>query len=260
MICTVIGHWGGSPRKNEACSGYLLSHDRSHLLLDCGSGVASVLQNVAGLNDVNDVILTHYHHDHSSDAGVYTYSRMVNLQIGATERMLRFYGPWDEGAFAALNRDGVSIAVPVDEGSDIDIGPFHCTFKKTKHPKDCLAVKVVCEGKTLVYTSDTAWFTGMEEFAAGADLLIAECSLYPGHDGDTAGHMTSRDVSRLAEAARPEHLLLSHLPVYGDPRILLVDVSAHWDGRVSLASKLMQVDLAGEGSQNVSLHSCVSNR
>ena len=44
MQVTIIGHWGGYPKVDEASSGYLVEHEGFQLLLDCGSGVLSKLQ------------------------------------------------------------------------------------------------------------------------------------------------------------------------------------------------------------------------
>ena len=125
----------------------------------------------------------------------------------------------------------------------MQIGPFCCTFHKTAHPVECLAVKVKCGQSTLVYTADGAYTPKLAEFAEGADLLIAECSLYAGADGARAGHMTSTDVAQLGCKAAPGMLLLSHLPLYGDPHLLVDQVKAQWNGEVRLAQTLMTVEL-----------------
>lgn len=61
MKLTVIGFWGGYPKLNGASSGYLLEHNGFNLLLDCGSGILSKLQNVLQPEELDAVILSHYH-------------------------------------------------------------------------------------------------------------------------------------------------------------------------------------------------------
>lgn len=246
MRCTVIGQWGGCCRKNEACSGYLLSHQGFHLLLECGSGVASVLQNEISLNEVHHILITHYHYDHCSDAGALCYARLVNTRIGAVREVLNLYGLPHEPDFSRLTMAPYSQGHAISESSVLKLGPFLCTFLRTRHPVDCLAVRVECGEGVLVYTGDSAYFPGLAAFAQGADLLITECSLYPGFDGTQAGHMNSTDAARLAAEASPARLLLSHLPIYGDPQPLLEDVRLRWPGEVVLAEKLLTVRLGGE--------------
>lgn len=236
MRLTVIGCWGGSPRPGGACAGYLLEHDGCALLLDCGSGVASAVQLVRPLVEIDHVIVSHYHYDHVSDAGVLMFARLVRRIVGEAERDLVFYA-LDDGApnvgqpggelsgsdlqggdqFAHLTMEGASCAVAIDEGSEVRVGPFACTFMRTKHPVDCLAMRVSCDdGTSLGYTADGALAPGLASFMAGVDVLVSECSLYAGVSGEPMGHMSCDDVARLAAQVRPRTLVLSHLPVYGE--------------------------------------------
>lgn len=262
MRVTVVGCWGGSPRPGGACSGYLVQHEGTNLLLDCGAGVASRVQLACPLERIDHVVVSHFHHDHASDAGVLMFARLVQRQLGLTDRDLVFYGPSvevpetgaaadagaDAGAAAGAGRaaaphalgapsapdthvafdlarlamPGASRAVGVDEGTPVRVGPFALDFVRTRHPAKCLAMRVSCDdGTTLAYTADAALTGELAAFCAGVDVLICECSLYAGYDGQAMGHMSCEDVVTLARAARPATLVLSHLPIYGDPRELL---------------------------------------
>lgn len=243
MRCTVIGCCGGCCRVNEACSAYLLSCQGEHLLLDCGSGAASMLQNALPLQELHHVLLSHYHYDHCSDAGALSYGRLIQMQTGAAQQPLHFYGLPVEPYFERLTMEPYTYAQTIGADDKLQIGPFCCTFHKTAHPVECLAVKVKCGQSTLVYTADGAYTPQLAEFAEGADLLIAECSLYAGADGARAGHMTGTDVAQLGRKAAPGMLLLSHLPLYGDPHLLVDQVKAQWNGEVRLAQTLMTVEL-----------------
>ena len=92
MRCTVIGCWGGCCRVNEACSAYLLSCQGEHLLLDCGSGAASMLQNALPLQELHHVLLSHYHYDHCSDAGALSYGRLSKCRLGLHSNHCIFMG------------------------------------------------------------------------------------------------------------------------------------------------------------------------
>ena len=90
MKLTVIGHWGGYPKQNEASSGYLLSHNGFHLLIDCGSGVLSQLQNYMQPEDIDAVIISHYHPDHIADIGVLQHARLIKKFLGENNRASLF--------------------------------------------------------------------------------------------------------------------------------------------------------------------------
>ena len=159
---------------------------------------------------------------------------------------LTFYAqagtPELDAEFARLAVPGGSRAQAVGEGDRLRVGPLALSFMRTRHPVPCLAVRVSApDGATLAYTADGALTPHLGEFCAGADALVAECSLYPGFDGSRAGHMSCDDVVELARCARPRTLVLSHLPIYGDESLLARRVraalSADEVDEVALASR-----------------------
>ena len=235
MECRVIGMWGGFPKKNGPCSGYLIQHEGFSLLIDCGSGVLSKLQNYIDLNDINHVILTHYHYDHFSDIGTYLFSRLVNTQLGRATEELCVYGPDDEGMKKQVEDVAYCRFNLFDEKSQLEIGPFTCTFMRNIHPVETYSIKIVCENKSIVFTSDTSFTEELVSFAANSDLLITECSLYEGMDGAGSGHMTSEHAGILAYQSKAERVLLTHLPHFGDLNHLVVSARKHGNENIELA-------------------------
>lgn len=253
MEVTVIGRWGGCCRAGEACSGYLVRSGGASLLLDCGSGVVGRLQLAAPLASVDHVVVSHWHADHCGDAGVLLHGRLIQTIAGEVPagRPLTFYAPPQEPDLGRLTWEPYASSQAVDEGSEICVGDLSCTFMRTRHPVACLAAKVRDRaGRTLVYTADGALTDGLAAFCTGADLVVAECSLYAGTDGSAPGHMNADDVAELARRANPGTLVLSHLPLYGDVGELLATVRAGWDGDVRLAGDMASyaVGPAGAGS------------
>lgn len=244
MRCTVIGCWGGSCPKNEACSGYLLEQNGFYLLLDCGSGVLSVLQNVLELKDLHHILLSHFHFDHYSDAGSALYARLIETRLHVTDQPLQFWGP-EHPKLNELCWPPYSEITVIDEHRELQIGPFRCTFMKTRHPLPCMAMRIESAGSTLVYTADSAYFQGLAGFCRGADLLISECSLYAPHDGGPAGHLNAEQVGKLAAEAGVRQLMFSHLPLYGDLNELYQQIRRHYSGTLIQARRLLQIDLTG---------------
>ena len=64
MILRVLGRCGPYPRPGEACSGYLLSHEGVHLILDMGSGTVSRLRMIYPDLEPDAIVLSHLHFDH----------------------------------------------------------------------------------------------------------------------------------------------------------------------------------------------------
>ena len=96
------------------------------------------------------MLLSHYHYDHCSDAGALSYGRLIQMQTGAAQQPLHFYGLPVEPYFEHLTMEPYTYAQTIGADDKLQIGPFCCTFHKTAHPVECLAVKVKCGQSTLV--------------------------------------------------------------------------------------------------------------
>lgn len=242
MKVTVIGCWGGFPKAGEATSGYLLEHGGCRVLLECGSGVVSLLQQKADLGDLDGVIITHYHYDHCCDIGPLQYARQIKTQLGQINKALPIYAP-DGEFFKLLKWEDYTYGQSFSQDSILNIGPFEASFVKNVHPVEAYSVKIRCEGRTFSFTSDTSYFEELNDFFYGSDLLISECSFYEDMDGTKAGHLNSAQAGMLAEKAHVKKLLLTHLPHFGNPEDLLAQAKQNYIGQVFLAEKYLEIEL-----------------
>ncbi|MEH7342994.1 MBL fold metallo-hydrolase [Bacillus sp. JJ1532] len=237
MNFTVIGHWGGYPKAGEASSGYLLEYDGFHLLIDCGSAVLSQLQRVLQPEELNGVILSHYHPDHTADIGVLQHARLIQGFLGKEMECLPIYGhSEDEVEFSKLTYKNITEGIAYNPDQALTIGPFRVQFLLTDHPITCFAMRFEAGGKSIVYTADTSFKEELVPFTNGADLLVCECNFYGNQNGKSAGHMTSLDAGKLASDANARQLLLTHLPHYGNLEQLKEEAATRYNGPISLAS------------------------
>ena len=234
---TVIGCDSACPMAGSATSSYLIEAEGHRIMLDLGSGSLSLVQKIIDFDTVGDIVLSHFHADHVADAPVAVYSRLVSMQLGRCREKLHFHALEDrgfEGEYSDFSQ--------IDEGRSLQLGPVSFSFMRTAHPVPCLAMRLECKGRSLVYTADGGFTEDLAEFSKGADILLAECSFHPGKgEGSSAGHMNPASVSRLANAARAGKLVLTHLPIYGDRTDILESVRAQYDGRVLLAKPFLEV-------------------
>src|ERR1044072_4277896 len=74
MRVTVLGKSPSWQDAGGACSGYLIEHGDSSLLLDCGNGVFSKLRLHRDYVDLDAVLISHMHADHFLDLVPYSYA------------------------------------------------------------------------------------------------------------------------------------------------------------------------------------------
>lgn len=244
MKLTVIGFWGGYPKQNGASSGYLLEHEGFQLLIDCGSGILSKLQNIIQPEELDAVIISHYHPDHIADIGVLQHARLILGFLGKEFPTLPLYGhEFDQHEFAKLTYKNITKGVAYDPNNSITIGPFHVSFIKTMHPVPCYAMRIEADGKSIVYTADSAFQEEFIKFSMGADLLLCECNFYGHQNGKPAGHMNSLDAGRFAQKAAVKQLILTHLPQYGNLNDLMTEASGEYTGIIKLAEEFQTISL-----------------
>jgi ribonuclease BN (tRNA processing enzyme) len=244
MKLTVIGFWGGYPKKNAASSGYLLEHDGFQLLVDCGSGVLSKIQNIIQPEDLDAVLISHYHPDHIADIGVLQHARLIQGFLGKEFPTLPIYGHhFDQNEFTKLTYKNITEGIAYVPNEVLTVGPFRVTFLKTDHPVPCYAMRIEAGGKVVVYTADSSFKDEFIEFSRNADVLLCECNFYGHQNGKSAGHMNSIDAGQFAQKAAVKQLILTHLPHYGSLSELVSEASSQFTGIIKLADEFQSISL-----------------
>lgn len=253
MRLTVVGCSGSFPGPNSAASCYLLSAEYAgrtwRIALDLGSGALGSLQQHIALETLDAVCLSHLHPDHYMDlCGLHVAVRW--RPDGWPADRIPVYGP--TGTDQRL-----SVAYGMNEGDDmsgefdfqpwqprtpVKIGPFTITPVPVRHPiEEPYALRVECtdeEGQvtTLTYSGDTDVCDGLTEAARDADLFLCEAAYQDGRDDHMEGiHLTGGRAGETAAEAGAKRLLLTHIPVWTDPRVLIDHARKHYDGRLSAA-------------------------
>jgi len=244
MKLTIIGFWGGYPNKNGASSGYILEHEGFNLLIDCGSGILAKIQNIIQPEELDAVLISHYHTDHIADIGVLQHARLIQGFLGKSFPTLPIYGhSLDKAEFAKLTYKEITKGIAYSPNDVLTVGPFQVSFLITDHPVPCYAMRIDANGKSMVYTGDSSFKEEFIEFSKGADLLLCECNFYQNQNGKSAGHMNSVDAGRLAARAGVKQLILTHLPHYGDLSKLISEASTEYTGIIKLAEEFQTISL-----------------
>ena len=214
----------------------MLQADHLNILLDCGSGVLTLLQNYIDLERLDAVVLSHYHWDHIADIGCLQYASRVLMDLGKRQKPLVIYGHTEDEHFERLTYLSYSEAHGFDTAGELKLGDLQFTFSRNVHPDPCFSMRIEKNEKALVYIADTEWTDDLVNIAQGADLLLCESSLYDEFIGKIPGHLTAGEAGAIAAAADVKHLVLNHLPHFGNHNMLLAQARKKFNGPVELAT------------------------
>jgi ribonuclease BN (tRNA processing enzyme) len=237
MKLTIIGWCGGYPEANEATSGYLVQTEKVNVLLDCGSGVLSLLQNYISLEELDAVILSHYHGDHTADIQSLQYSTEILHKLGKRNKSLKIYGINQQPYYNKLSYGGHCRAYHVNNKTILNIEDIEISFSGNIHSMPCLAIKIKHGDKSFVYSGDTEWTNNLVELSKGCQLLLCECNLYNNQFGKVPGHLTAGEAGKIAKQAGVNKLILTHLPHHGNHNNLINEAKVEFDGVIDIAAK-----------------------
>jgi ribonuclease BN (tRNA processing enzyme) len=247
---TVVGCSGSFAGPDSPASCYLVEADDAdgrtwRVVLDLGSGALGPLQRHTRLDAIDAVLLSHLHPDHMSDlCGLYVARRYA--PGGAAEHPLPVHGPSGtaERIRQAYGGDAAGIDETFDvhehaDGRAVTLGPFTLIPYRVEHPVEAYGVRVEAHAgprtEVLAYTGDTDACPGLLPLARGADVFLAEASFEEGRDLARGVHLTGLRAGLAAADAGCRKLLLTHVPVWTDPQVVLAEARSAFPGAVELA-------------------------
>jgi ribonuclease BN (tRNA processing enzyme) len=245
-----VGCSGSFPAPDSPASCYLVEADDEQgrtwrVVLDLGSGALGPLQRYTALDGLDAVLLSHLHPDHYLDVcGLYVARQY--MPGGPPESRLPVYGPRGtrERIRQAYGGDqaGLETSFDVREFSDgvaVRIGPLTVTPYRVEHPVEAYGMRIAQQAgrraEVLGYTGDTDTCDALLALSKGADVLLAEASFQEGRDLARGVHLTGLRAGRLAADAGCRRLVLTHVPVWTDPDVVVAEARSAFPGTVERA-------------------------
>jgi ribonuclease BN (tRNA processing enzyme) len=211
----VLGCSAAYPGPGGACSGYLVQEGKTNLLVDCGTGVLSNLQQAVALRHVDSIVISHLHADHFFDLIPYRYALMrpaysdihpvLYLPPGGTKALLKAVSPFDKSPDFFSKYFHIEEYVPKAGGR---VGKLNIEFAAVKHYIPAYAMSI-SGTKKLVYSADSGLCDELADIASGADLFLCEATRCAKDDGEW-GHLLASDAAKLAKNAKVKKLALTH--------------------------------------------------
>ena len=237
----VLGSGGPETQTRRAASSYVIWRDgRARVLIDAGGGSALRFGEAgARMADLDLVLFTHLHADHSADFPALVKSSYFEDR----QRPLPVYGPQGNASFPSLPRfiqalfnadtgafKYLSEYLTPGEGAYLlqpreIVPPSH--GRRLAYDKDgikafatpvehgivpALAWRIEVDGQRLVFSGDTNGDNGnLEKLAADADMFVAHNAVPEEATGPARRlHMPPSVIGRIAATARVKQLVLSH--------------------------------------------------
>lgn len=239
MKLTVLGNYGPYPKAGCACSGFLLTSDTTNILIDCGSGVVSKLQQFINIEELDAVILSHLHSDHAGDMLTLGYAvdiKIIKQQMTGPLKVYLPEEPLNEYERIA-NRPGFE-ASRIDESLNLEIKDILIKFKEMKHGYQNYAISIQKGNKRFVYSGDTSPNEDLVEFAKDADLFLCEAGLLERDEkGMRAMHLTAKEAGAIAEKAGVKRLLLTHFLPDIKPGHYMDEAASVYNGIMEIAGE-----------------------
>jgi ribonuclease BN (tRNA processing enzyme) len=244
MKLIVLGNHGPFPGADGACSGFLLQDKDTNILIDCGSGVISRLQKYCKLEELDAIVLSHLHSDHSSDMFVLRYAMQAKLKLNSIPKPLEVYTPpTPEIYYKELDYNGVFNLNNIADGMKIELKGFKITLYKTAHPVECYGMRIEKDGKVFAYSSDTIYHENIIKLAENADLFLCEANATENiRKTSSPPHLSVKEACDIARKSKAKKLLLTHF-WFEEPRENYIgDAEGEFDN-VELSEELKEYEI-----------------
>lgn len=272
----VLGSGGPELDDGRHSSGYLIWHqNKAKVMIDVGTGTSFMYgQSGAQFEDLQAILLTHLHVDHSADLpafikGSYFTNRDTDLHVygpssndlmpSTSQYLQRLMG--DKGAFAYL-KDYVNkrkpadykvlaTDVPLSKGKtfEYELGQNILAKASFVHhgPVAAIAWRVEVAGCAIVFSGDMSnQFSVLSALAKDADILVANNAVPDNATGIALNlHMTPSAIAQIAKQAKVKKLVLSHFMkrTLGIQKQTRAIISQQYRGPIVLATDGLLINL-----------------
>lgn len=258
LTLTVLGSGTQLPsRRHPTQSALLLEIEGAagteRVLLDCGAGAQAALARL-GLTaiDIDRVVLTHFHPDHTVDLPALLFARQHPSAAGRAALVL--HGPPGTEVFyerlqvawpGIIYRDPGALRIQELEGGPHQLGHWTLSACPTAHTAASQGYRIEVGRCSLAYTGDTGPCDALGPWAAGVHVLVTEGSLSEG--AQQPGHLTPSQAGELAQKAGCRMLLLTHLAAVDTDPDPTLSARETFDGPIRLAQDGMKIVVEASG-------------
>ena len=209
---TVLGSSGMYATTERAASGYFLETDEMKVWVDAGSGTWRNLQHLCDWRDLNAVVISHRHPDHTTDVFQCFHAR----QYGDAEPKppIPLFAPQETIDRLLSFVDEISDSFDlraIESDGEIELSSTKLSFTLMAHPAYTLGLRVEEGGSVLAYSADTGAGADFKSLARDAEVFVCEAT-HQESDEEWEGHLRASEAGAIAAQQGCRRLVLTHLP------------------------------------------------
>jgi ribonuclease BN (tRNA processing enzyme) len=271
LAVQVLGSGGPELQDKRASTSYLIwDHGRARVIVDAGGGSALRFgESGAQMSQVDVVLFSHFHVDHSGDFPALVFSSWFedrtrplpvfgpagNEFMPSTTEFVHDlfsdpHGAWrylseladtgEEGSYKLQPHDVAAASAPVLVFRNADMALYAVRVVHGAFP--ALAWKVEIGGRRIVFSGDTnGEGEGLTQLASNADLFVAHNAAPEGATGvERRLHMPPSVIGTIAADAHVKQLVLSHrmLRTLGKEDETRAEIKRRYSGPIVFANDL----------------------
>jgi ribonuclease Z len=277
----LLGTGAPTPRPDRFGPSTLIEAGDQKLLIDAGRGAAIRLYQLnVPLRQLDALLLTHYHSDHTSGIPDVWLTGWLTSHFGTRTKPFRVIGPVGakllmenlERAYALdikiriadekLPPSGVAVHVEefdndgvVYEKNGVKVIAFEVDHGDMIKP--AYGYRIEYGGRIVVISGDTRYNQNVIKCATSADLLVHEVAaarsqlMQDAHiQRIVAHHITPREAGRVFAQAKPKLAVYTHFVLLASERVspptlddVLAETRHSYDGPLEMGEDLMSFDI-----------------
>jgi len=250
MEVFVLGSGVGIPDLKRHYPGLFVKCGKGTMLIDPGPGsLRQLLKLGFTYNDVDSIILTHFHPDHCLDFVSFIFAcryplvpRKKDVSVIGATGLKDFYDGLKVVFGDAVKPELFRLNLKEVKDETVSLDNAELKIRPVAHTADSIGVRYIgADGKILCYSGDTGYCSNIVDLASNADLLILESSFPDG--AEVEGHLTPSCAGRIARESGAKKLILVHLYPVCEGHDVLSQCKREFNGEVEVASDLMKLDI-----------------
>jgi ribonuclease BN (tRNA processing enzyme) len=238
---TLLGTGTSQITLERRASSVLIGLDDTKILFDCGHGVLQRLLEIGvHPNNINHIILSHFHPDHVSDLIPFLHTG-AKAKHNPRTTDLHVYGPLELRSFIdkienlfkpdTFRLPSYKIIVHEIGEEDFRIGPYSFEFVSLP-PYENHGLRFTWNGKSFAITGDSYFHDQEIDFLKNVDLAIID-----------AGHLEEDKIVELSVASQAKFIICSH--IYGEidrSRLQALASAKGYRGTIEVGRDLLSLD------------------